>query len=172
MRAQQHGKCIFTRPFNPSLDALYITHDKWEDFCHEASDRLFEPDLHDRSVDLQSDLTSIAVPEALFNDTDVISWLPEVERWFEHLRVVFVVVGSQPNNTLGPWRWELQGTKAGAFFWNKEKEEFEFQPGSEVVGNEALYKRIGEAARSGLRKELVNCGLERLEVRPILTVRK
>ncbi|OAA43257.1 hypothetical protein NOR_04624 [Metarhizium rileyi] len=168
-RPQKQGECLFARPFNPSLDVLYVTDEKWEDFCFEAADRLFEPDLHGRSVDLQSDLMRIAIPEALFYQTDLMSWLPDVERWFEHLRVLFVVMGSQPNDTFGPWRWELQGVEAGAFLWNKEKEEFEYEPGSGVLGDEALLKKIGEAARNGLRDELITCGLKSLEIRPVFT---
>lgn len=146
----------------------------WEPFCWEPADRLLEPDLHGRSVDLHSDLVKIAVPEALFFESEAISWMPEVERWFERLRVLLVVIGPQPDlgGIPGPWRWELEGTEGASFCWNKDNEEFDFHGGSKDSGDDALYKRIKEAANTGLREELINCRLRHFQIQPVSAVRR
>lgn len=82
------------------------------------------------------------------------------------------MIGLKPSITPGPWRWESKGTDGGAFFWNKDRERFGFQEGSEIFGDEALYKRIGEAAHNGLREELIEYGLHSLEVQPVCSVKK
>lgn len=133
---------------------------------------MLEPDLQDISVDLGSDLTKIAVSENLFWKTDLMNYLPEMEVWFEHLKVLFVVMGSQPDEMKGPWRWELQGTDGGAFIWTGDSEEFTFRKGNETFIQEEVYKRMEEAANKGLRQDLINSGLKSLEVRPVFAVRR
>ncbi|KAH6839629.1 hypothetical protein B0I37DRAFT_449521 [Chaetomium sp. MPI-CAGE-AT-0009] len=174
IRLQVDGRPLFVRPFNPELDALYIARNKWEEFCLEPTDRLLEPDLHGQSVDLHSDLVKIAVPEALFLQSEAISWMPELERWFEQLRVLLVVIGPQPDiySIPGPWRWELEGTEGASFSWNKDNEEFDYHGGNQVFGDDALYERIGLAANSGLREELIKCRLNHLQIQPVFAVRR
>jgi hypothetical protein len=172
IRSQADGTCRFARPFNPELDALYITPKMWEEFCTEPFDRLSEPDLRNRSVDLHSDLTKIAVSDTFFLKNADVGGLPEMEMWFECLRVLFIVVGTQPNDLLGPWRWEMEGTEGAAFFWNKDSETFDLQEGSENIGVESLYERIREAAHKELREELIKQGLNTLEIRPVFTLRR
>jgi hypothetical protein len=165
----------FVRPFDPELDALYVARDKWEEFCLEPTDRLFEPDLHGQSVDLKSDLVKIAVSEALFLESEAISWMPELEKWFEHLRVLLVVIGPQPNidGIPGPWRWELEGIEGASFSWSKDKQDFDFHGGKDEVSRDnALYEKLAEAANRGLREELLNRRLDHLEIRPVFAVRR
>ena len=174
IKLQEDGRPLFVRPFKPELDALYVARDMWEQFCWEPADRLLEPDLHDRSVDLHSEVVKIAVPEALFLESEAISWLPEMERWFEQLKVLFVVVGPQADlgGIPGPWRWELEGTEGASFSWNKDNEEFDFHAGNEAFGNDALYEKIKEAANTGLREELIKCRLHHFQIQPAFAVRR
>lgn len=175
IRPQAKGRPLFTRPFDAELDALYVTRDKWEEFCLEPIDRLLEPDLHGQSVDLKSDLVKIAVPEALFLDSETISWLPELEMWLEHLRVLLVVIGPQPDadDVSGPWRWEVEEVEGASFTWCRDKQDFELYGGkNEISGENALYKRLREAANQGLREELLRRRLEYLEIQPIFAARR
>lgn len=138
-------------------------------------DRLLEPDLSGQSVDLKSDVVKIAVPEALFLDSEAISWMPELERWFEHLRVLLVVIGPQPDvdDVSGPWRWEVEEVEGASLTWSNGKRDFELQVGNnEVFGDNSLYKRLREAAKRGLREELLKCRLDFLEIRPVFAVRR
>lgn len=168
------GRSLFVRPFNPELDALYITRDRWEAFYNEPVDRMLEPDLHGRSVDLNSELMKIAVPEALFFEREAISWMPEMEMWFEHLQVILIVIDPQPDfgSIPGPWRWELEGTEGASFFWNKDNEAFDFHGGNEDFGANALYGKIREAAMSGLREALIERRLKHLQIQPVFVVRR
>lgn len=175
IRPQADGRRLFTRPFDPELDALYVAHDKWEEFCLEPTDRMFEPDLHDRCVDLNSDLVKIAVSEAHFLDSDAISWLPEMEMWFEHLRVLLVVIGPQPDvdGGPGPWRWEAEGPEGAWFTWSRDKQDFDFHGGNDgIFGTKDLYEKLVSAAHRGLRKQLIKCRLGHLEIRPVFAVRR
>jgi hypothetical protein len=181
IKFQEDGRPLFVRPFNPELDALYVTRDMWEQFCLEPTDRLLEPDLHGQSVDLHgqsvdlhSEIVKIAVPEALFLDSEAISWMPEMEKWFEQLRVLLVVIGPQPNSggIPGPWRWELEGTERASFGWNKDNEEFDFHGGSEDLGDNTLYGKIKEAANTGLREELIKRRLHHLQIQPVFAVKR
>ena len=81
-----NGNSLFARDFKPEADALYVTAERWKEFCREPSERLLEPDLNAaQGVDLYSQLRKIAVPEALFSDIEAINCTPEREMWFVHL---------------------------------------------------------------------------------------
>lgn len=160
------------RPFDPQRDALYITPENWELCCLEPSDRVFEPDIVGKPVEPYSPIQKFAVSEATFLDSEVISWIPEMEQWFTCLATVFVVMDPQPDGVRGPWRWEVQGNQGWWLSWNKENEEFDFHEGSGGVGDRDLRRRMEEAATKGLRDELVKCGLDQMEVRPVYAVRR
>ena len=170
-RPQGSGEILFSRVFSPTADALYVPDGNWKDFCLEAPDRLSEPDLMGKSVDLHSGFRSVAVSETLFQQDDLISYLPEAGRWYEGLQVLYVVVGPQPNGKKGPWRWPLEGLDGGVFLWNRDKEEFVFQEGSAPSGK-GLYDRIREGAERGLREPLIECDLESFMLQPVFTARK
>ncbi|KAH6627458.1 hypothetical protein F5144DRAFT_575902 [Chaetomium tenue] len=165
---------LFVRPFNPELDALYVTRDKWEEFCREPTDRMFEPDLLDQNVDLDSELVKIAISEAFFFESEAISWIPELEMWYDGFRVLLVVIGPQPDfgSIPGPWRWELEGTEGPSFFWNKDNEAFDFHGGNEDVSDKALYEKIGETAKSRLREPLIQRRLDHFQIQPVFAVRR
>ncbi|MCJ1304479.1 hypothetical protein MMC08_007291 [Hypocenomyce scalaris] len=108
--------------------------DKWNDFLCEPDDRRFQPDLFGHLVDVQPDLTRIAVPEAL-------------------LRMLLIIVNAQPdlqsadNNMKPQRRWEFESTQGGAFFWTDDRGGFDFGD-SDYIGDEAL--TTSAALRSGL----------------------
>lgn len=123
-----------------------------------------EPDLINQNLDLSSDLTRVAVSETLFMRADMIVGLPEIQVWFMHLTVLFVVVGAQPDEIPGPRRWHV-GDEA-----------FRFERGPDAWMEEDVYARIGEAANGGLREEMRGQPLHHqsqgLEIRPIFVSRK
>jgi len=175
MRPQKDGRPpLFVRPFQPDVDTLYVARDKWEAFCSEPTDRMSEPDLTDTNVDLGSTLVQIAIPEELFFDSEKITWIPELGMWFEHLKVVFVVIGPQPElDTIPvPWRWKLKGRDGPSFHWNKDNQEFEFHDRAGDICDKALYEKIGYAANRFLREPVIEQALQHLEIRPVFTVRR
>lgn len=86
---------VFTRPFSPLTDALYIPVDKLTDFYNDPIHRLTEPDLIGQNACVKPDITRIAISAELFLHGDV-STIPELLRWYTVLDVLFVVVGPQP----------------------------------------------------------------------------
>ena len=165
---------VFVRPFDPMRDALYVALDKWDDFLWEPDDRQFQPDLFEQLVDIKSNLTRIAVPEALLRSE--VATLPEMFRYFFHLKVLFIIVGAQPdlqtadNDTRVQRRWEFESTQGGAFFWNDDRGGFDFGD-SEYIGDEALYMLI-EEANKGLGEGLAKNQIRSFEVRPVFAIRR
>lgn len=95
---------IFGGPFAPMRDALYVALDKWFDFLCEPDARRFEPDLFEPLVDLKSDLTRVALPEALLRTkvTKSLLWnkvtsLSKMFQYFFNLKLLFIVVNAQPD---------------------------------------------------------------------------
>ncbi len=169
MKPQQE-QCHFIRSFTPKIDALYVPDDKWADFCVELTDRMGEPDLVNRNLDATNKVTRIAVSETLFLQTEVSQWLPSLQIQLD-LGVIFVVVGTQPDVQQGPWRWELEGIDAGAFVWNMDSREFEFQQGTGTIYDEDVYRKIAEATLC-LRERMVWYSVGSVEVRPVSITRK
>lgn len=95
-------------------DALYVALDKWYDFLCEPNDRRFEPDLFEQLVGFKSDLTRIAVPEALLPSN--VTLLSEMFQYFFNLKVLFIIVDAQPdlqsadNDVKVQRRWEFEST--------------------------------------------------------------
>lgn len=165
---------VFVRPFDPMRDALYIALDKWDDFLCEPDDRQSQPDLFERLVDIKSDLTCIAVPDALLRSE--VATLPEIFRYFFHVKVLFIIVDAQPdlqsadNDVKVQRRWEIESTQGGAFFWNDDRGGFD-SGDSECIGDEALYRLI-EEAKEGLGEELAKNYIRSFEIRPVFAVRR
>ncbi|KAE8453285.1 hypothetical protein EG329_011352 [Mollisiaceae sp. DMI_Dod_QoI] len=164
----------FVRPFDLMRDTLYIALDKWDDFLCEPNDRLFQPDLLQRNVDIKPNLTRIAVPEALLRIQDAA--LPEIFWYFFHLKELFIVVDPQPdlesadNDMKVQRRWEIESTPGGAFFWNDDRGGFDFRD-SGYIGDKNLYTLIEEANKE-LAKGISRHHIRGLEVRPVFAVRR
>jgi len=162
---------VFVRPFDPMRDALYITLDKWDDFLREPDDRLFQPDLFEQPVGIESDLTRIAVPEALLRSE--VATLPEMFQYFFNLKVLFIIVdGSavRDSDVKVQRRWEFESTQGRAFFWADDRGGFD-SGNSEYIGDEALYRLI-EEANKGLGEELAKNHISSFEIRPVFAVRR
>ena len=165
---------VFVRPFDPVYDALYIAFDKWNDFCCEPYDRLFQSDLFGQIVNVTGpDLTRIAVPEALLRSE--VATLSEIFEWFFRLAVIFIIVDAQPhlqleNDNMVHRRRELESTQGRAFFWKDDRGGFDLGDG-EYIGDEALYRRI-EEANKGLGERLAEYHIRSFEIRPVFAVRR
>ncbi|KAJ4147091.1 hypothetical protein LMH87_001639 [Akanthomyces muscarius] len=113
IKQSQPRRCLFKRPFDCASDTLYVPDNKWDDFYEEPSDRIGEPDLVNQSVDVNGEISRIAISETLYMKDDVIRWLPGLNSWWD-VTVIFVVVGAQPDPQQGSCRWELEGTDGRA----------------------------------------------------------
>ena len=165
---------LFLRSFDPIRDTLYVTLNKWDDFLIEPDDRTFQPDLCEQHFDIVTYITRIAIPEALFRSK--IAILPELFRYFFRLEVLFIVVNAQPdlqstdNDIKVQSWWELESTKEGACFWNRDRGSFVLG-NSENIGTEALYRLIEEISK-GFGEELAKNYIRRFEIRPVFAVRR
>lgn len=165
---------IFVHPFDPMHDALYIALDKWDDFLCEPNDRLSEPDLIQQLVDIKSDLTHIAVPEALLRSE--VASLPEMFQYYFQLKVLFIVADAQPdlqsadNEVKVQQRWEFESTQGGSFFWDYDRGGFD-SGNSEYIGDENLCRLIEEATKE-LGEGLAKNYIRDFEIRPVFVVRR
>lgn len=149
---------------------LYIADNKWQDFYSEPGDRQGQADLIDLQHTIPSTVDKYAVSEKLFTQREFIEWRPAMEMWMD-VRVVFVVVGGQPDDEPGPWRWKLEGTDAGTFFWDHEKRDFDFRHGVGII-DKVVDRRIGEAARANLSDQLQTYRRDRtVEILPATVAR-
>ncbi|KAG6121425.1 hypothetical protein E4U12_000973 [Claviceps purpurea] len=175
----------FVRPFNAERDTLYIPQDKWDQFNGEPHERLFERcEQGALGIDIVDKSIRFALPEAVFWDPNLLEWLPEVKRkWFVDPGKLFVIMGVQPEQTCSPaehdsWSWwEMEGTQMGALVWDMVRQEFVFEQGAETLDEEhvALFARMEEAARVGLRQSMIDNACqtcETLEVRLAYAVRR
>ncbi len=164
---------IFVRPFDPAHDALYVPLDKWDDFLREPDDRLFQPDLFEKRVDIEPRITRIAVSETLLRSE--VATLPDMFQYFFHLEVLFIVVDAQPDqlaveSVKAQRRWEFESTQGGTFVWNSGRGGFDLQD-SEYTRDEALYKLV-EEANQGLGEGLAQNDISSFEIRPILAIKR
>ena len=165
---------VFVRPFDPKADALYITPEQWDNFLYEPEDRQFQPDLLEKLVDVKTDLTRIAMSEALLQKEA--TTLPEISQYFFQLEALYIVVDAQPdlhsvdNDMKVQRRWEFESTRERAFVWNDERGAFDGRE-SEYAGAEALYRLIGEASKE-LGAWLAQNHIRNFEILPVLAVRR
>ncbi|KAJ3492582.1 hypothetical protein NLG97_g5287 [Lecanicillium saksenae] len=167
-------QCLFTPPFNGALDALYVSEDRWMQFCLECTNRMGEPDLLNQNLDLSSDLTKVAISDALFMRLDFGADFADVQIWFQYLTVLFVVIGTQPDEAPGSWRWEVQNTTGGVFVWHEENKEFLYQRGDDELFGDEVYERMGEVVNTGFREAMSRrvTADQGLEIRPVSIIRK
>ena len=167
---------VFTRRFDPTMDALYIPMDDIGGFFIEPFDRLDEPDLFGLSVFVGPDVRRIAVPAALFQDD--VSSLPELFEWYSALKVLFVVVDLQPcwenydRQQVQGQRWEVKETQGRIFVYNHSHRRFGSYDGNgEAAGDETLDRQVEEACEN-LGEMAARNNSDYLEIRPVLASRR
>lgn len=163
---------VFTRPFDPTMDVLYISMDDIGGFIIEPFDRLDEPDLSGQCVFVGPDVRQIAVPAALFQDD--VSSLPELFEWYSALKGLFIVVDPQPcwknydRQQVQGQRWEVEEMLGRVFVYNHGRRRFDSRVGNgDVAGDEALDRQIEEACEY-LGEMAARNNSDDLEVRPVL----
>ena len=172
--ANQQYPPVFVRPFDPMRDAVYIALDKWDYFLCEPYDRQFQPDVYEQLINIETDITRIAVPQALLQSEA--ATIPEIFLWFLNLKVLLIVVDAQPdlqstdNDMKVQRRWEIESTQGGAFFWNDDCGGFNFWD-SEYIGDETLYRLLKEATK-GLGKRLAQYHTRSFEIQPVFAVKR
>ncbi|KAL9100780.1 MAG: hypothetical protein Q9187_009324 [Circinaria calcarea] len=138
---------------------------------------MFQPDLFEKLLAvITADVTHIAVPEALFRSEVAAALAETLDQDFSQLKVLFIIVDTQPdlqsanNDMKVQRRWELESRQGEVFLWNHDRGGFDLG-NSENIGNEALYRLLGEANK-GLGEELVKNNIRSFEVRPVFAVRR
>ncbi|KAG6131502.1 hypothetical protein E4U12_003637 [Claviceps purpurea] len=166
-------------------DTLYIPQDKWDQFNFEPNERLLQRDEDSvPGVDVVHKAITFALPEAVFWDLNELRCLPGVKNmWFDDPGRLIVIMGVQPEriastaeHDIWSW-WEMEGTQMGALVWDMVRREFVFEQGAETLDEEhvALFARMEEAARVGLRESMIKNACqtcETLEIRLAYAVRR
>lgn len=166
---------VFTRPFDQTMDTLYISMDDITGFFIEPIDRLDEPDIFGQSIFVATDVTQIAAPAALFQDD--VSFLPELFEWYSVLKRLFVVIDPQPcwghydRPQVQGQRWEVKQTLGRIFVYNHSNRRFDSHDGNSEAGDETLYRQIEEAC-GYLSEMAARNKCDDLEIRPVFAARR
>ncbi|KAK7752601.1 hypothetical protein SLS62_005370 [Diatrype stigma] len=178
--AREQGVAIHTRdgshcpilvcPFDQMRDVLYFTHNQWDECIREHYDRMFEPDLVERNLEMRVDVKRMAVPEEALRQSET-NILAEMFEQFSWVDVIFILCGVQPDSQLVDGitlrvqqRWELENAEGGAFFWNHDRRGFDFKDGERIPVYEPVYRLI-EDASGELGVELIRSQIRGLEIR-------
>ena len=176
-REERKGHHIFMRPFDVIDDFLYVSSDKFKDFCCERWDRLSQLELNYSPVGTERSLRRIAVSaEALLQgDFEAV---PMVLFRHSDLIALFVVVNWQvldlqidDSDMKVQRRWELDTALGMAFVWNHDHRRFDWENG-DCIAEEALYKRIEEVGAGVIGQWLIRQHMRRFEIRPAFAVRR
>ncbi|KAG6054389.1 hypothetical protein E4U17_003826 [Claviceps sp. LM77 group G4] len=175
-QAEKLGRIL--RPFNAERDTLYIPYDRWYQFTNDPYAPR-EPGPAS-GVFIVKKAIRFALPEAVFWDPGMLEELPEHEQmWCDDPAKLFVIMGVQPERIgstaeYDSWSWEMEGTEMGALVWDMTKQEFVFEQGAETLDEEhmALFARMEEAARVGLRETMIENECNTLEIRVAYAVRQ
>lgn len=166
---------VFTRAFNPVLDALYIPPRKIYDFLIEPFKRLDEPDIHNRAAIVAPSPRRIAVSAALFQSDS--SSILEIFELYISLEELLVVVDPQPDwenhdiRQVQGCRWEIERNKGRAFFFNRDHGVLNSCEGNgEPIGGVMLYMQIEEVCKMLRRGVAINHA--NFDIGPVTVVRR
>lgn len=161
---------ILACPFDHlARDVLYFTYDQWVGCIREQYDRMFEPDLVERNLDMRIEISRIAVSEEVLRQSEF-NILAEIFEQFFLVEVIFVICGAQPASQFVDsmvrvqQRWEFENAQGGAFFWNRDRHGFDFRDGERMSVYEPVYKLIEEASEE-LVTDLTRSQIRTLEIR-------
>ncbi|KAK3317162.1 hypothetical protein B0T19DRAFT_389975 [Cercophora scortea] len=126
---------VWVRPFNLWQDALYIPAESWADFLAEPVNRLFEPDLLERTVDVRQRIGQIAISEALFRKEA--ESLSEILDYYSYIDTLYIasddeqldlhVLPSTDDGITGEWWCEFDDDELGyELIFNYSDQCFEF----------------------------------------------
>jgi hypothetical protein len=146
MRFCKDRNChVFGRYFDQGRDTLYIPEDRWDDFCVEPVNRLFEPDLVDRSVTTCEGISQFAVPQTMFPAK--LESLQQLSLWWFRTEVLLVVVDLHPHIQMQHddvkllRRWKISN-KQGR--WDSTQPQEEDPEEMAYIGDEALFEHLKE----------------------------
>ncbi|KAI9690726.1 MAG: hypothetical protein M1820_009857 [Bogoriella megaspora] len=164
---------VFVRPFSLERDVLYIPFEKWDEFLREPSDRQDEQDLFEHLLAIKSDLTRVAVPEALLQNGMISTYELNLYHW--KVKELLIVADPQPDLLADPDRnmqpsWEFEDSRSGAFSWNQERQEVESR-GPRCADEEALSAFL-EGRNKALVAGLVQNHGRKSEVRVVHVIRR
>lgn len=177
---------IFTRPFDPAMDVLYIYMGHMGDFYVEGFETLEDleeqeqPDLVAAGgVDVDPDITRIAVSALFFHDQ--FSYLPDMFQLYTSLLGLYVVVDPQPlwrprwknheTQQVQGQRFEATGTQGRAYVYNCDNHCYDVHDGNgEFAGDELLETRI--MARKHFGAVASGTGNSSFEIRPVFATRR
>lgn len=165
---------VFVRHFIPLQDTLYVPPERYDEFCCEPYDRVFEPDLVGQTLSHGGrEVPNVAIPEHLF-------WLigtPFEEVFLQWYCPAVLLVVMNAHADTGPYdkcgkllEWRLKNTRTRSLIWSLEHRRFTWGEG-ESVCDQDMYDRIEEMANRDLVGWLVSDSYPSFEIRPVLVVR-
>ncbi|TGO57770.1 hypothetical protein BCON_0062g00400 [Botryotinia convoluta] len=170
------GYPIFSCPFNPGRDILYIPPNKEVTFLMEPFDKLGEPDLANQDPLLRTFVKNFAITESTLrkHDRSFESFLGHIFDCFSPIGMVVIVIDTPPGVRFADRdlnlqeRWEL--IKGGGYDWDNEKESWEFH-GSKFSGKEGLY-RLLEEKKDELKLELAYYDIPNFKIQVASAIRR
>ncbi|CAD6449345.1 8e509a32-ae07-4601-bf3e-a9fec1d1f26e-CDS [Sclerotinia trifoliorum] len=160
-------------PFNPARDVLFVSVEQWDEFYSEPYDRSFEEDMIDLTHGTYSEITRLAVPEALFEKD--INALEELSRYYSSIEVLYIIVDTPPelhsldNGMHVQPRWGYRKFTNWAYVWNDEEQVFKAS-GERTPGfgfPEAMTLEVCER----LGEEIISGSGSIREVQPVFAVK-
>lgn len=156
MQLREDRDPVGVRRFDPTIDALYVGINQWDDFHQDAYNRMAEPDLLDRAMDIVSSVRRIAMPEALVKSKMAV--IPVFASDFLQVTELLVVVNPPTEAQLANDKeneallhWTFTPTQGDAFFWNLSRNCFELGDGVQRAG-EGLVSRLVETSAEAIQQ--------------------
>ncbi|PLN79460.1 hypothetical protein BDW42DRAFT_126946 [Aspergillus taichungensis] len=157
--------------FSSTGNIMYLASNQGYDYYVGPWDRLNEADVEGQMVCFQYRLGALAVSEEMVRETP--EDLVEFVDWMGHVRVLYVVVGEEPDlSTVGVrvrWRWEIDGDGRRSYVWDYDRGGFRWGDG-ERTGGEELWKKIEELGEE-IAKWCKSDGIQRFQINPVYVVR-
>lgn len=157
--------------FSSTGNIMYIASNQMYDYYVGPWDRLNEADVEGQIVSFQYWLGALAVSEVMIREMP--EDLLEILDWAMHVRVLYVIVGEEPDlATVGArvrWRWEVDGDGRRGYLWDRDGDGFRWGDG-ERTGGEELGKKIEEMSGE-IAKVCKSNGVGRFQIKPVYAVR-
>jgi hypothetical protein len=172
-KARSHQDAVFTRKFNPTVDAIYIKPNQLIDLITDIYGRMAQPDVQGQVFSPQSAFPRIAMSAATLREEIRTGGLPELMFWFTSINEVLVVLDAPlglecakeyPSRVQLGWRFV--SAPGDAFCWSGSQQRFERCKEYGHVRDESVSLLVEtEALAAQFAKS--NLALPQFKVRPV-----
>jgi hypothetical protein len=131
-KARSHQDPVFTRKFNPTVDAIYLKPMQSMDLVNDLLERIAQPDIQGQVCSPQSAFPRIAMSAATLREEIRTEGFPELLEWFPSINEVLVVLDAplglecakeHPGGVQLGWRFI--SAPGDAFCWSRSQQRFQ-----------------------------------------------